>query len=73
MGIVEKPRNHKDLEVWKQSMELVDLIYRVTRAFPAEELYGLAYHTTLAEAAGFQIASISEHGHLFHLVLRRPA
>jgi len=36
-----KPKNHKDLEVWKRSMDLVDAIYRTTRAFPAEELYGL--------------------------------
>ena len=42
MGTVEKPKNHKDLEVWKQSMDLVDVVYRATRAFPAEELYGLA-------------------------------
>ena len=41
MGTVERPKNHKDLEVWKQSMELVDLVYRVTKGFPPEELYGL--------------------------------
>ena len=41
MGTVEKPKNHKDLEVWKQSMELVDLVYRITKDFPHEELYGL--------------------------------
>jgi len=35
------PRNHKDLEVWKQSMDLVDEIYRLTRHFPTEELYAL--------------------------------
>jgi len=42
MGIVEKPRNHKDLEAWRQSMDLVNAIYRVTRAFPTEEMYGLS-------------------------------
>ena len=41
MGTVERPKNHKDLEVWKQSMELVDLVYGVTKSFPPEELYGL--------------------------------
>lgn len=35
------PRNHKDLEVWKQAMDLVDQIYGFTRRFPAEELYAL--------------------------------
>ena len=41
MGTVERPKNHKDLEVWKQSMELIDQVYRVTKGFPPEELYGL--------------------------------
>ncbi len=35
------PRNHKDLEVWKQSMDLVDVVYRTTKGFPADETYGL--------------------------------
>lgn len=34
-------RTHKDLEVWKQAMELAIEIYRVTGSFPREELYGL--------------------------------
>jgi len=34
-------RNHKDLNVWKKSMGLVDTIYKVTKSFPNEELYGL--------------------------------
>ena len=33
--------SHKDLDVWKKSMELVTNIYRLTRDFPQEELYGL--------------------------------
>lgn len=41
MVTVEKPKNHKDLEAWKQSMDLVDAVYRTTKTFPAEELYGL--------------------------------
>jgi four helix bundle protein len=32
---------HKDLEVWKLSMELVEEIYDLTRSFPKEEQYGL--------------------------------
>jgi four helix bundle protein len=32
---------HKDLTVWKKSINLVLLIYRITRSFPKEELYGL--------------------------------
>jgi four helix bundle protein len=34
-------KTHKDLDVWKESMRLAQEVYRVTRAFPKEELYGL--------------------------------
>ena len=33
--------NHKKLEVWKASIELVTDIYRITNSFPISELYGL--------------------------------
>ncbi|MDR3235900.1 MAG: four helix bundle protein [Prevotellaceae bacterium] len=33
--------NHKDLEVWKTSMDLVVTIYSITKQFPKEEQYGL--------------------------------
>jgi four helix bundle protein len=32
---------HKDLDVWKKSMELATRVYAVTAQFPKEELYGL--------------------------------
>jgi four helix bundle protein len=32
---------HKDLDIWKLSVELVVRIYDVTRSFPNEESYGL--------------------------------
>jgi four helix bundle protein len=34
-------RSHKDLEVWKRSIELVTKIYSVTNNFPNQELYGI--------------------------------
>jgi len=34
-------KSHKDLDVWKKSMELVTDMYRVTRDFPQEEIYGI--------------------------------
>jgi len=34
-------KTHKDLDVWKKSIELVTEIYQVTKNFPKEELYGL--------------------------------
>ena len=33
---------HKDLNVWKKSMNLVILTYRLTGQFPKEELFGLS-------------------------------
>jgi len=35
-------KSHKDLDVWKKSMELVVEIYRMTHHFPSEEQYGLS-------------------------------
>ena len=33
--------NHKELDVWKKSMDLVELIYDLTSQFPSEERFGL--------------------------------
>jgi four helix bundle protein len=33
--------NHKDLEVWKKSIELTKNVYVLTNNFPKEEIYGL--------------------------------
>ena len=33
--------NHKDLEVWKRSIELAKAVYDLTRDFPSSEIYGL--------------------------------
>jgi four helix bundle protein len=32
---------HKDLEVYKASMELVGMVYELCKDFPKEEIYGL--------------------------------
>ncbi len=34
-------KTHKDLDVWKKSMDLVMDVYRNTKTFPKEEIYGL--------------------------------
>lgn len=34
-------RGHRDLLVWQKAMVLVADIYRITRTFPKEEIYGL--------------------------------
>jgi four helix bundle protein len=33
--------DHRDLDVWRLGMEMATEIYRLTRAFPADERYGL--------------------------------
>jgi len=33
--------NHKDLDVWKRSMDLVEAVYNITATFPSSEIYGL--------------------------------
>lgn len=34
--------NHKELDVWKESIELVKLVYELTQKLPKEEVYGLS-------------------------------
>jgi len=33
--------NHKDLEVWKRSMDRVESVYQLTTNFPETEKFGL--------------------------------
>ena len=37
----ENIKTHKDLEVWKKAMDMVENIYSITTKFPKEEQYGL--------------------------------
>jgi len=46
--------NHKKLEVWKESIELVKVIYNITANFPKSELFGLS---SQLRRAGVSIAS----------------
>ncbi len=32
---------HKDLDIWRESIDLVERIYRITDTFPQSEMYGL--------------------------------
>ena len=36
-----KTNTHKDLDVWKLGIELLQKIYEATKRFPSEELYAL--------------------------------
>ena len=45
----EQPiQSHKDLRVWKESMLLVENIYKITESFPQSELYGLISQLRIA-------------------------
>ena len=39
--INEGARPHKKLEAWQKSIELTEIIYKITSLFPKEEIYGL--------------------------------
>ncbi len=58
---MSKVRSHKDLEIWKLSMDFVVQIYKITEQLPAEERYGLTVQirravvsipSNIAEGAG---------------------
>jgi four helix bundle protein len=51
-------KSHKELDVWKDSTEFVVKIYKVTKDFPREELYGIT--SQLRRAAVSVPANISE-------------
>jgi four helix bundle protein len=53
-----KMKTHKELDVWKDSIELVVKIYHITKGFPKEELYGLT--SQIRRAAVSVPANISE-------------
>lgn len=38
---ITKMRTHKDLIVWQKSMELVELVYKITHELPQSEVFGL--------------------------------
>ncbi len=44
-------RNYRDLEVWKKAHELTLQLYKVSRSFPREEIYGLTSQLRRAAAS----------------------
>ena len=55
-----KITSFRDLRVWQLGMDLVELIYRLTRSFPRSELYGL---TSQIQRAAVSVPSNIAEGH----------
>ena len=53
-------QSYKDLIVWQKALDLVEIVYQVTNAFPKEELYGL---TNQLRRAAVSIPSNIAEGH----------
>jgi hypothetical protein len=74
---VKSMQNYKDLQVWKKSHDLTLEIYKVTKLFPKEEVFGLVSQlrrasssipTNIAEGSGRFFRKILHHFYKFHLV-----
>ena len=37
----EMIKNFRDLKIWQKGIDIVEDVYKITRAFPKEEIYGL--------------------------------
>lgn len=44
----EQIRSYRDLRVWQNALEMAENVYRLTRRWPREELYGLTAQTRRA-------------------------
>jgi four helix bundle protein len=53
-------KRYSDLLAWQKAMDLVEEIYKITRAFPKEELYGLS---SQLRRAAISIPSNIAEGH----------
>jgi four helix bundle protein len=50
--------NHKQLDVWKASVDIVKEIYQITRSFPKDEQYGIT--SQLKRASVSIVSNLSE-------------
>src|SRR3989338_7792555 len=57
-------KSHKDLTVWQKSMDLVELVYKITVELPKAEVFGLSSQMQRAAVAiPSNIAEGSKRGH----------
>ncbi|KAF0187253.1 MAG: hypothetical protein FD124_3326 [Alphaproteobacteria bacterium] len=53
-------RSYRDLTIWQDAMTLAETVYRLTSAFPKDELYGM---TSQMRRASVSIAANIAEGH----------
>ncbi len=53
-----KVRNYQELVVWQRAMDLVEEVYKASKGFPREEIYGL--RSQIREAAVSVPSNIAE-------------
>ncbi len=57
-------KSHKELTVWQKSMDLVELVYRITGNPPKSEIFGLSSQVQRASVAiPSNIAERAKRGH----------
>ena len=56
-------KSYEDLIVWQKALDLAEEVYRATRQFPKDELYGL---TSQMRRAAVSVASNIAEGHERH-------
>src|SRR3989338_7825002 len=57
-------KSHKDLTVWQKSMDLVELVYKITNKLPKSEVFGLSSQMQRASVAiPSNIAEGAKRGH----------
>lgn len=61
---MEKIHNFKQLRIWQKGIEIVTDVYKLTRKFPKDELYGLT--TQMRRAAVSIPSNIAEGFKRFH-------
>lgn len=53
-------RSYRDLRVWQEGMDLAQMCYEATKAFPREEVYGM--NSQIRRAAAAVPANVAEGG-----------
>ena len=77
---MEKIQSFKQLRIWNKGIEIVEDVYRSTRAFPREEQYGLISQMRRAAvsissniAEGFKRFHAKEYRQFLHITLGSAA